>query len=146
MGTVQVPDDERDGKGRERAGDIRPGAPIATQPHVDQHQDVGCPQKDTDDKIHFDVEANIIVGRGHVAMLTPTQMELAIVLRDRFPRAVSKGDLLEALYLHDSDQPGYNILSVMVCRIRAETKGTGFGIDTVWGRGWRMTPIPEDKP
>lgn len=99
---------------------------------------------DADDRIHFDIDANIIVGRGRVAMLTPKQMEVVILLRDRYPRMVSKGDLLAALYLHDSDEPTASIISVMICKIRAKAKGTGFGIDTQWGRGWRMTPVLKD--
>ena len=104
-----------------------------------------CGQSIADiDGLHFDPDANIIMGNDQVAMLTSKEMELVLVLKDRFPRLVTKEALMEALYLHESDAPEHiQIISVMVCKIRDKVKGTGFDIGTIWGKGFRMLPLEE---
>ena len=94
--------------------------------------------------LHFDPDANVIVGNGQVAILTSKEMELVLVLKDRFPRLVTKEALMEAIYLHESDTPEtMQIIDVFVCKIRDKIKGTGFDIGTVWGKGYRMMPLEE---
>lgn len=88
--------------------------------------------------VHIDIEAGIVVGRGRFAALTPQEMDLLILLRERYPRTVSKEAACNALYLHEGDRAEEKIIDVYVCKIRKKIAGTGMGIQTMWGRGHRL--------
>ncbi len=95
-------------------------------------------------EVRFDDEAGVITGRGRGAYLTKTEMEVIMVLRDRYPRVVSKASLIELLYPIEADEPDMKIIDVFLCKIRQKIEGTGLGIDTLWGRGARLRYPPHE--
>ncbi len=95
------------------------------------------------EEVFWDEEANIIVSNGRAVLLAPKEMEIAIILRDRYPRSVSTDAFMNAMYIHDNDVTDNNI-AVHICRIRSAIKGTGLAIDNMWGRGFRLKFIQKE--
>lgn len=91
-----------------------------------------------DADVMFDEESGIITGNGKAAYLTKTQMEFMILLRDRFPRIVSKESAMDAIYMGMADEPMIKIVDVYICKIRQRIAGIGVDIETLWGRGFRL--------
>jgi len=52
----------------------------------------------------------------------------------------SKEFLLNSVYEGAYDQPQLKIIDVFICKMRKKMKAFGVEIQTVWGRGYRMTP------
>ena len=86
----------------------------------------------------FDAEAGVITGNGRAAYLTRKQMEFMLLLRDRFPRVVSKESAMDAVYMGMADEPMIKIVDVYICKIRQRIAGIGIDIQTVWARGYRL--------
>jgi len=91
-----------------------------------------------DAEVRFDDEAGIITGQGRAAYLTKTQMEFMMLLRDRFPRVISRDSAMEALYMGGPDEPEIKIIDVFVCKIRQRIAGIGLDIETFRSRGFRL--------
>lgn len=65
-----------------------------------------------------------------------------LMSRDSF----SKDQLLTLAYSDkvDADLPDIKIIDVFVCKIRKKLKPFGFGITTIWGRGYAIEPRTKD--
>lgn len=74
---------------------------------------------------------------------TPTEAKLALALYDRAGKIVTKNFALDILYSNPDDAAEQKIVDVLVCKIRTKLIyrcGDQKPIDTVWGRGYQMTP------
>ena len=74
--------------------------------------------------------------------LTGKEAALVHRLYETRNREVSKDALLDAMYNLDADAPAPKIIDVFVCKIRAKIRAkepTPF-IETIWGRGYKLTP------
>lgn len=91
-----------------------------------------------DELIRFDAESNVIVGNGRAAVLTDTEMELMLVLKDAWPRVTSKDQILARMYSLKHEEPETKIVDVFVCKVRKKIKGLGVSIKTEWGSGLRL--------
>ena len=78
-----------------------------------------------DSEIRIDLEAGIVVGNGHAAVLTNAEHALFEALWSARPRILSKEQLLAATSGLGFDD-------------RKKLKPLGLEIGTVWGRGYRI--------
>ncbi len=88
--------------------------------------------------IRFDDEAGFIVGNGHVAHFSEKQMTIIIMLRDAYPRKVSREQFFDSMYKTTADEPDFKIIDVFICHIKKKIKGIGIDILTIWGQGYRL--------
>ncbi len=72
--------------------------------------------------------------------LTASEARVRGVLLNR--DHAGKETIMLALYggLHQQDEAEIKIVDVFVCKMRKKLKRFGIEIETVWGRGYRMTP------
>jgi DNA-binding response OmpR family regulator len=57
---------------------------------------------------------------------------------------VKRSTLMDALYFDKpNDEPGGNILSVLVCKLRVKLAGSGYVIATGSGEGYCLSRAPE---
>ena len=69
--------------------------------------------------------------------LTPAEMRVFGVIMAR--EMATKDAVMAALYRDEGrDEAEIKIVDVFVCKIRRKLKPFGIGIETVWGRGYRM--------
>ncbi len=69
--------------------------------------------------------------------LTATEARFISALYGR--ASCSKDQLMAAVYRNDArDEPMEKILDVFACKTRAKMKPFGAGIETEWGRGYRL--------
>ena len=80
--------------------------------------------------------------------LTPNESSLFALLKRRLGQAVNRGALLDAAAFHHGwdSEPMPKVVDVYICRLRRKLKGTGFAIETVWGRGYRLTDERASDP
>lgn len=98
-----------------------------------------CGQKlPSDLALHVDLEVNVAVANGVAVALTGMQAELLSLLAASPSRTVSKALLMANLY-PVNDEVEEKILDVMVCKIRPSLGKAGIVIETVWGRGYRVS-------
>jgi two-component system cell cycle response regulator CtrA len=91
------------------------------------------------DLLAIDREAGIIVSGGSFAYLTKQEFEIFITLYDARGRVLSKEALLAAIAPDIDEEPEIKIVDVFVCKIRKKLNGLGLSLETVWGRGYRMS-------
>ena len=74
--------------------------------------------------------------------LTKTEERLLRAIRAVGPNLLHHERAMLALYGMWEDMPEQKILDVLVCKIRRKLMEAQaqIRIETVWGRGWRMTP------
>lgn len=73
--------------------------------------------------------------------LSPQCESIARTLYKNYPRVVHREAMFVAMYAGrpDCDWADQKIMDVQICRIRKILpKG---GVETIWGRGWRLSPI-----
>ncbi len=98
-----------------------------------------CGQKlPSDLPLHVDLEVNVAVANGVAVALTGMQAELLSLLVSSSSRTVSKALLMANLYPMN-DEVHEKILDVMICKMRPSLARAGVIIDTVWGRGFRVS-------
>lgn len=97
-----------------------------------------CGQSLPADLLVIDREAGIIVADGRFAHLTSQEFSVFISLYDAKGRVLSKEQLLRVVTAHWGEEPEIKIVDVFVCKVRAKMKGMPLGIETVWGRGYRL--------
>lgn len=69
--------------------------------------------------------------------LTPAEMRVFGVIMAR--EMATKDAVMAALYRDEGrEEAEIKIVDVFVCKIRRKLKPFGIGIETVWGRGYRM--------
>jgi DNA-binding response OmpR family regulator len=75
--------------------------------------------------------------------LTRLEARLMRCLHDHIGRIVPKTVAMDALYFdRPHDEPGIKIVDILVCKIRRKIAGGAHGIETVWGRGYRLRIMP----
>ena len=105
----------------------------------------GCPLCGSaipdDGRILIDLEGGLVVGGGHVANLTAQEFALFDALWSARPRTLSKEKLLNALYglKPGGDEPEIKIIDVFICKARPKLLPLGVTVETVWGKGYRIT-------
>lgn len=74
--------------------------------------------------------------------LTKTEERLLRALRAVGPNVLHHERAMIALYSMWDDAPEQKILDVLVCKIRRKLMEAQaqIRIETIWGRGWRLTP------
>jgi len=74
--------------------------------------------------------------------LTKTEERLLRALRAVGPNVLNHERAMLALYGMWDDAPEQKILDVLICKIRRKLmeEQAQIRIETIWGRGWRMTP------
>lgn len=97
-----------------------------------------CGQSLPSDLLVIDRDAGIVVGNGRFAHLTGQEFSIFITLYDAKGRVLSKEQLLRTVTKLWGEEPEIKIIDVFVCKVRAKIKGMPIGIDTVWGRGYRL--------
>lgn len=70
--------------------------------------------------------------------LTDRESQLASALKARFGKPVKKLALYDIVYPYESHQPNEKILDVWICKLRRKLRNSPYGIETIWGRGYRM--------
>ncbi len=74
---------------------------------------------------------------------TPYEAKLALALYDRAGKILTKEFALETLYPDPDEAAFQKIVDVFICKIRTKLIyycGNQKPIDTVWGRGYQMSP------
>jgi DNA-binding response OmpR family regulator len=74
---------------------------------------------------------------------TPSQAKLALALYDRAGGMLTKGFALDILYPNPDEAAEQKIIDVFICKIRTKLIyrcGDQKPINTVWGRGYQMSP------
>lgn len=74
------------------------------------------------------------------SLLRLTKSEATVLLTLLDGRLHSKEHLLSSLYGgRGGDEPEIRIIDVFICKIRHKLAGSGIVIETLWGRGYRLT-------
>jgi two-component system cell cycle response regulator CtrA len=98
-----------------------------------------CGQDLPSDLIAIDRDAGIVVGNGRFAHLTVQEFNVFITIYDGKGRVFSKEQLLHAVAPAWGDEQEIKIVDVFVCKLRKKLAGLGISIETVWGRGYRLS-------
>jgi len=81
----------------------------------------------------------MVVHGGRFALLTGSEMGILHALAEVFPRVLSKGAAMDALYSTRPDQePEAKIVDVFICKLRKKIEPLGIFIDTSWGNGYAL--------
>lgn len=77
--------------------------------------------------------------------LTPAHRDVMAALIRFRGRVVSKEALFGAVYSTrpECDHPEIKIVDVFVCKLKKMHPLIYSGVDTIWGRGYRLLPLPE---
>lgn len=85
--------------------------------------------------IRYNVET-VFIGNKPL-ILTPLQRKLFLILWRAKGRVLTYEQLLDALYDIENDQPGINIIAVLLAKIRKQLPHT-VKIVTIWGKGFKL--------
>jgi two-component system cell cycle response regulator CtrA len=77
-----------------------------------------------------------------ILALTASEAKIVGILSKR--DAVTKEQFMQMLYVNGTDAE-IKIVDVFVCKARAKLEKFGISIETIWGRGYRMTPANKAK-
>jgi len=91
------------------------------------------------------IETRVVTAEGKPVSLTPNEYSIFELLSRRKGTTVTKEMLLGYLY-GGIDEPAMKIIDVFVCQMRKKlARGTGgkHYIETVWGRGYRLSDPAE---
>lgn len=70
--------------------------------------------------------------------LSAKEGKIALYLKERFGRTVSRESLSNLLYSERPDPPDIKIIDVFICHIRQKLIDSPYGINVEWGQGYRM--------
>jgi two-component system cell cycle response regulator CtrA len=70
--------------------------------------------------------------------LTPSQTVIADLLLSKMGKVVPRTSVLNALYFNKIEEAEPKIVDVFICNLRKRLTKSGFSIETIWGRGFRM--------
>lgn len=87
--------------------------------------------------LRIDVEIGVAVANGRAVTLTPKEAELLALIVSTGTRVAKYEFLMEGLYL--LDEPGVEVLKVVVCKMRKKLAKADIFIETVWGKGFRLS-------
>ncbi len=91
------------------------------------------------DDVRVVLEENMGIFGSHAFELEPKQAEILYVLVENYPKAVSKEKMLGRVYAFNEREPDEKSLSVQMSRLRTLLEDTGWRIETIWGKGWRLS-------
>jgi two-component system cell cycle response regulator CtrA len=96
--------------------------------------------------IQVDLSAKTVSVDGRRIHLTPRHYQMIELMALRSGVTLTKQAFMDHLY-GGMDEPELKIIDVFICKIRAALKGYGADgyIETVWGRGYRMTETPDPR-
>lgn len=98
-----------------------------------------CGQNLPVDLMAIDYDAGIVVANGRFAHLTVQEFRIFEALHGSKGRIQTKEALLRAITPLIDDEPEIKIVDVLVCKIRKKLEGLNVKIETMWGRGYRMS-------
>lgn len=86
----------------------------------------------------------LFVGAERIRLTSTATDAMASLMRAQ-GRVVSKDGIYGAMYSTrpESDQPEMKIVDVYMCKLKKLHPAIYPGIETVWGRGYRLVPLPE---
>lgn len=97
--------------------------------------------------IVVNVDAKHVSVGGKDAGLTGKEYVMVEMMALRLGQTVTKAQFMDHLYGgRDADEPEIKIIDVFVCKIRTKLRRLGGGghIQTVWGAGYRMSPVASE--
>jgi two-component system cell cycle response regulator CtrA len=96
--------------------------------------------------IALDLGAKSASVAGRHVHLTGREYQLLELLALRKGATLTREAMLDSLY-GGRDEPELKIIDVFICKLRAKLEGARSGrIETVWGRGYRLTDGEADTP
>ncbi len=82
--------------------------------------------------------------------LSPRESRVLHALQRAGKRPLTKNGLMAVAYsdVPDTEWPQVKIIDVFVCKIRKKLReaNADFEIETIWGLGYRLSPIKEEAP
>jgi len=98
--------------------------------------------------IALDVPGKIVRVEGRAIHLTVREYQMLELLAVSAERLVTKSGFLDHIY-GGLDEPGLKIIDVYICKLRkrleAASPGAGRMLETIWGRGYRLTAKPIER-
>ena len=91
------------------------------------------------ERIIVDVVASVAVLDNKAIILTPNQAIILDALVTAYPKEVSREFLMSKLYVIEADEPEIKIIDVFICKLRKLLVGTNYKINSIWGRGYRLS-------
>ena len=89
----------------------------------------------------LELEAALVASERTVPSCLRLTRTADTILRVLIARPVAtKEAIFAALYGGLDDEPGYKIVDVYICKLRAVLRPHGIGIETILGRGWAISP------
>ncbi len=90
--------------------------------------------------IYISDDSYEIVVDGVRIKLTRRQTQALAGLVKVYPRVARKEFLMDYIYGNEpeADEPELKIIDVFMCKIRKILEPLGYGIDTIWGVGYRL--------
>lgn len=89
----------------------------------------------------LDPERQLLRVDGRHVHISPKECTMLEVLMTRQGRVITKDQMFDHIYSGELDEPEVKILDVFMCRLRRKLMEHSHLIETVWGRGWRMTEV-----
>lgn len=99
----------------------------------------------TEERDHYKRELGLAVTADKIDRLkrrwklTPREAQILAALHTRAGRTVGRALLMDVLY-GGHDEPEIKIIDVFSCKLRKKMGGFDY-IETVWGVGFRLTPL-----
>jgi DNA-binding response OmpR family regulator len=89
------------------------------------------------------LEENRLRFREHSIRLTSRLTDLAYALARRMPETVSHATITQQMW--GADEPDYadTNIKVSVTQLRNKIRPIGLDVENTWGRGYRLTILPE---
>jgi DNA-binding response OmpR family regulator len=88
-------------------------------------------------ELRVDSEIGAAVANGRAVMLTPTEAELLTLIVSTGTRVATNDFLISGLY--NLDEPSGEIIKVWIHHLRKKLSKIGVSIETVWGKGVRIS-------
>lgn len=88
-----------------------------------------------------DLNTNTAAWRNSVIKLSGQKAEILHTLLEKYPSAVGQDAMTAALWGVHEPKTAYNLLSVLISKLREDLKPWGFSVDTTYGKGWRIDRV-----
>ena len=94
--------------------------------------------------IFVDIETRVLIIDGELIRLTYRRCQILEGMLKCAPRPANLGYLMDYVYGTESDnEPDDKVISIYICKIRKKIAHTRFGIETIWGFGWKITEFED---
>jgi two-component system cell cycle response regulator CtrA len=81
----------------------------------------------------------LLQANGESVHFTPSEFRILVLLARKTGETVTKAMIMDHLY-GGIDEPEIKIIDIFICKIRKKIPGPPGLIQTVWGRGYRISP------